>query len=59
MIRKEEETKQAELVAKASEFKEMQAQAETVSGHLLHLHISTACLFIDNSVCHGWGVKYI
>ncbi|KAM7467579.1 hypothetical protein LguiB_015141 [Lonicera macranthoides] len=36
VIRKEEETKQAELTAKASEFKEMQAQAETERHRVIH-----------------------
>lgn len=31
VIKKQEETRQAELAARASEFKAMQAQAETVS----------------------------
>lgn len=46
MMKKQEETRQQELTAKAAEFKALQAQAETVSFCVSQI-ICAICIFLN------------
>ena len=50
MIKKQEETRQAELAVRAQEFKKMQAEAEAVSAYL-HLTLGKLNLFVQLRWC--------
>lgn len=59
-MKKQEETRQTELSAKAAEFKALQAQAETVRFHSfliflisLQVHFLIASLYFDNGLSNN------